>query len=77
MLALLRGMPAVARWGIALTLAGLAIDIAVHTTADSAFPTGGAAAAGHLVTLAGMLVAMGSVIHLGLRGWRGAEGRRR
>ena len=76
MLALVRGLPAVARWGVALTLTGLAIDIAVHSAGEAA-ASGTAAAVGHLVTLVGMVVAIAGVVPLGLRGSRGAEGRRR
>ena len=76
MLALLRGLPAGARWGVALTLAGLAIDIAVHASGEAA-ATGPAALAGHLVTLAGMVMATAAVVWLGLRGSREAGGRRR
>ena len=76
MLALLRGLPAGARMGVALTLAGLTIDIAVHASSETA-AAGPAALAGHLVTLAGMITAMAAVLWLGLRGSRGAGGRRR
>jgi hypothetical protein len=66
MLALFRGLPAVSRWGVSFTLIGLAIDLVVHA-AGGAATTGFAAAAGHLLTLIGMVVAIAGVVWMGLR----------
>lgn len=66
MLALFRVLPAVSRWGVALTLVGLVIDLVVHT-AGGAATTGPAAVAGHLLTLIGMVVSIAGVVWMGLR----------
>jgi hypothetical protein len=76
MLALFRGLPAASRWGVALTVAGLAVDLVVHAAGGAALE-GTPAAVGHLVTLMGMVVALAGVMWLGLRGSPGATARGR
>ena len=76
MLALFRGLPAASRVGAAITLFGLAIDVAVHAAGGNV-STGTAAAIGHLVTLGGMVLAIAGVMWLGLRGSPGAPARER
>ena len=76
MLALFRGLPAASRWGVALTLAGLAVDLVVHAAGGNALE-GTPAAVGHLITLMGMVVALSGVMWLGLRGSPGAPARGR
>ncbi|MGH2710600.1 MAG: hypothetical protein ACRDH9_05285 [Actinomycetota bacterium] len=63
---LFRGLPAASRLGVALTLVGLAIDLVVHAV-GGALTRGPAAAAGHLSTLIGMVVAIAGVMWMGLR----------
>jgi hypothetical protein len=75
-LALLRVLPAASRWGVALTVAGLGIDLVVHVGGGEA-TTGTAAAIGHLLTLLGMVVAVAGVMWLGLRGSLGGPARER
>ncbi len=71
MLALIRGLPAASRWGVALTVVGLVIDLVVHVAGGEA-TRGAAAAGGHLFTLVGMVVAVVGVMWLGLRDSLGA-----
>jgi hypothetical protein len=74
-LRLLHSLPAVLRWGAAITLLGLGIDIVVHTIPGAA--SGPAAAIGHLVTLLGMAVCLVAVTGMGVRGSiRATSGRR-
>ena len=76
MLAPFRALPAASRMGAALTLIGLAIDLVVHAAGGDA-TRGNAAAAGHLLTLVGMVVAVAGVMWLGLRGSPGTPARER
>jgi hypothetical protein len=71
----LRSLPVILRWGAAITVLGLGIDIVVHAIPGAA--NGPAAALGHLVTLAGMAVCLIAVMGMGVRGSnRATSGRR-
>jgi hypothetical protein len=76
MLALIRGLPAASRWGVAVTFVGLGVDLVVHAAGGEA-TRGAAAAVGHLFTLVGMVVSVVGVMWLGLRGSLGALARER
>ena len=76
LLALVRALPVVSRWGVALTLVGLALDLAVHVAGGSA-ATGTFALVGHLVTLTGMVVSITGVMWMGIRGSTRAASERR
>jgi hypothetical protein len=70
-LATLRELPRLTQAGIAMLLFGLVIDLLAHLGWTSGM------AVGHLVTLAGMVVALAGVLALGLSGNAKARQQRR
>jgi hypothetical protein len=70
-LALDASVPPLVRWGIRILLVGLAVDLAVHILDRASGPV---AAIGHLVTLAGMVIAVAGTVALALSSGRRREG---
>ena len=67
MLAALRSLPPLVRVGFALVLLGGVVDTTYHLAPQRAGVMEWAGLAGHLVTLAGMVVAVVGVVGVGLR----------
>jgi hypothetical protein len=70
LLAVWRDLPGPIRWGAAIAIVGLAVDLVTHVAAGGRMPTGFAAAAGHGLTLGGMLLALAGLLWLGFRSTR-------
>lgn len=68
--ALWRDLPTVMRWGAVIMVVGLAVDVVTHVAAGGEMPTGPAAAAGHALTLGGMVLALIGLLWLGFRSTR-------
>jgi len=67
MLSVLRSLPPVVRAGFVLVLAGAMVDTTYHLAPHRTGLMAWAGLAGHLVTLAGMVVAIVGVAGVGLR----------
>ncbi|MCA1846617.1 MAG: hypothetical protein LC792_26160 [Actinobacteria bacterium] len=67
MLSVLRSLPPVVRAGFVIVLAGAVVDTTYHLAPHRTGAMAWAGLAGHLVTLAGMVVAIVGVAGVGLR----------
>ena len=67
MLSVVRSLPPLVRAGFAIVLLGGVVDTTYHLAPQRAGLMEWAGLAGHLVTLAGMVVAVVGVIGIGLR----------
>lgn len=67
MLSVLRSLPPLVRAGFVIVLLGGVVDTTYHLAPHRTGLMAWAGLAGHLVTLAGMVVAVGGVVGVGLR----------